>query len=126
MLFHTSWLRYCLLTCVACTGLSLGASTRANIPVQRSLWGGQQPAVTERGCGCCQGLAAQSPSWLVHGIRVGYRHCHMHGEVLLRQCCRLQGGDKHTHTVCTHIKSRLDDESNGSVVVMASLTERSP
>lgn len=86
----------CPLTCTACTGGPLGASTRARIPVQGGLWRGEHPTVIQRGCSCCQGLAAQSPSsWLVHGIRIGYRHGNMHGEVLLRQCCRLHEDDKH-------------------------------
>ncbi len=52
----------------------------------------------------------------------------MHGEVLLRQCCGLQEGDKHTH-IFTHKHTqnpRSDDECEGSVVVMASLTESDP
>ncbi|TNN28097.1 hypothetical protein EYF80_061755 [Liparis tanakae] len=57
------------------------------MPVQRGLWRRQHPAVTQGGGGGCQRLAAQSPPRLVHGIRVGDRHRHMHGEVLLRQCC---------------------------------------
>ena len=112
----------CPLTCTACTGGPLGASTRAHIPVQRGLWRGQHPTVTQGGGGRCQGLATQSPSWLVHGIRIGHRHCHMHGEVLLRQCCGLQEGDKHTqrylHTNTLWI--------HGLMVVMASLTESDP
>lgn len=115
----------CTLTC---TGGPLGSSTWAHIPVQRGLWRGQHPTVTQGGCSCCQGLAAQSPSWLVHGIRIGHRHCHMHGEVLLRQCCGLHEGDKHTH-IFTHKHTqnpRSGDESVGSVVVMASLTVNNP
>lgn len=92
----TIWLWLLPLTCAACTGGPLRASTWAHIPVQRCLWRGQHPTVTEGGCGCCQGLATKSPSRLVHGIRIGYRHCHVHGEVLLRQCCGLQERDKHT------------------------------
>lgn len=77
------------LTCAAFTGGSLRTSAWAQIPVDRCLRRGQHPIVTEGGCSCCQGLAAQSCTWLVHGIGVGYRHGHVHGEVLLGQGCRL-------------------------------------
>lgn len=123
LLWPTDW-ECCPLTCTACTGGPLGTSIGAHIPVQRGLWRGQHPTITQGGCGCCQGLATQSPPWLVHGIRIGYRHCHMHGEVLLRQCCGLQEGDKHMQ-IFTH-KHTPNPRSDGSVVVMASLTERDP
>lgn len=77
------------LTCAAFTGGSLRTSAWAQIPVDRCLRRGQHPIVTEGGCSCCQGLAAQSCTWLVHGIGIGYWHSHVHGEVLLGQCCRL-------------------------------------
>lgn len=51
----------------------------------------------------------------------------MHGEVLLRQSCGLEEGDTHKQ-IFTHKHKenpRSDDESDGSVVVMASLTESS-
>lgn len=48
----------------------------------------------------------------------------MHGEVLLRQCCGLQEGDKHRQ-IFTH-KHTQNPGSDGSVVVMASLTENNP
>lgn len=101
----------CLLTCTARAGGPLRASVGAHVPVQRGLWRGQHPAVAQGGGGRCQGLAAQSPSWLVHGVGIGHRHRHMHGEVLLRQCCGLQEGrqthaDIYTHTQA-HSKSKV-------------------
>lgn len=50
----------------------------------------------------------------------------MHGEVLLRQCCGLEEGDTHTNRYLhtnTSKNPRSDDEPDGAVVVMASLTK---
>lgn len=93
----TSWLAHCWLTCA---GGPLRSSTRAHIPVQRGLCRGQHPTVAQRSCGRCQGLAAQSTPGLIHGVRVGHRHCHMHGEVLLRQGCGLQ--EENTRALFPH------------------------
>lgn len=46
----------------------------------------------------------------------------MHGEVLLRQCCGLQEGDRNRH-LHTNVPN---PRSDGSLVVMASLTESDP
>lgn len=94
------------LTCTAFTGGSLRTSAWAQIPVDRCLRRGQHPIVTEGGCRCRQGLAAQSCTWLVHGIGVGHRHRHVHGEVLLGQCCRLQRQrHRHSHTNTQNVRA---------------------
>lgn len=49
----------------------------------------------------------------------------MHGEVLLRQCCGLEEGDKHTNIYTDYTKNPSSDESDESLVVMASLTASS-
>lgn len=86
------------LTCAAFAGGSLRTSARAQVPVDRCLRRGQHPIVAEGGGGCCQGLATQSCTWLVHGVGVGHRHGHVHGEVLLGQRCRLQDTDTGIYT----------------------------
>lgn len=86
------------LTCAAFTGGPLRTTACAQIPVDRCLRRGQHPIVAEGGCSCCQGLASQSCTWLVHGIGIGYRHSHVHGEVLLGQCCRLKKRDTGIYT----------------------------
>lgn len=82
------------LTCAAGAGGPLGGGGRAQVPVQGGVGRRQHPAVTQGGGGGGQGLAAQRPPRLVHGSGVADRHCHVHGEALLRQRRRLQGGDR--------------------------------
>lgn len=93
---QTDW-ACCSLTCTTCTGGPLRSSTGSSIPVHGGLWWGEHPTLTQRGSGCCKGLAALIPSRLVHGIWIGNRHGHMHGEVLLGQRCGLKETDKHKY-----------------------------
>lgn len=106
------------LTCAAGAGGPLGGAGRAQVPVQGGVGRGQHPAVTQGGGGSGQGLAAQRPSRLVHGIGVGYGHCHVHGEALLRQRRGLQEGDRQRG------RSKPKIKPDGSLVsVTASLRE---